>query len=199
MDELTVFPDKPISEAGIISTEFLSLGIDRFIEACRYVHELPYDYNSDRDDIMILFKENKGTCTTKHAVIATLAVELNLAIVKNIGIYAMTEEIVTGTNDILAQYKLPYVPMVHCFLVYGEYRVDLSEGNDNGKNKSIEVFLHSQPVEPNLSAKDEYILYRNVLKNYILTREEMGGVNIAQILHAREDGLKQLKRNIGHL
>ena len=31
-----------------------------------------------------------GSCTTKHAVIATLGEKLNLSVAKNIGIYAMT-------------------------------------------------------------------------------------------------------------
>ena len=196
MDKLTVFPNRPLSEAGIISAKFLSLGIDRFTDACRYVHELPYGYNTNRDDLMILFKENKGTCTTKHAVIATLAQELDLPIVKSVGIYAMTEEIVTGTDKILTKYRLPYVPMIHCFLVYGEYRVDLSEGNNNGKNRPIEDFLYTERVEPNISAKDEYLLYRRALKDHILKQKELKEVDIQQILHAREEGLKQLKRNI---
>ncbi len=198
MDKLTIFPDKPISNVGIISAKFLNLGIDSFIDACRYVHTLPYGYNTDRDDLMILFRENLGTCITKHAVIATLAKEMNLLIAKNVGIYAMTEEIVTGTNEILEKFKLPYVPMVHCFLVYGEFRVDLSEGNNNGKNRSIEDFLYIQSVEPNISAKDEYVLYRKALKDHILARKEMVGVDITQILHAREEGLKLLRYNINN-
>jgi hypothetical protein len=198
MDKLTVFPDKTISDEGVISVKFLSLGVKSFHDACRYVHALPYGYNTDRDDLTILFKENMGTCTTKHAVIATLAEELNLPIEKNIGIYDMTEEIVTGTNAILDKYKLPYVPMVHCFLVYEEYRVDLSEGNDNGKNRSIEDFLFIQRVEPNISAKEEYLLYRKALKDHILARKEMGGVALTQILRACEEGLKLLKYNISH-
>ena len=174
----------------------MSLGISLFTDACRYVHELPYGYNTDRDDLMILFKENKGTCTTKHAVIATLAQELDLPIVKSVGIYAMTEEIVTGTDKILTKYRLPYVPMIHCFLVYGEYRVDLSEGNNNGKNRPIEDFFYTERVEPNISAKDEYLLYRRALKDHILKQKELKEVDIQQILHAREEGLNQLKRNI---
>lgn len=198
MDKLTVFPEKSISNVGIISAKFLNLGISSFINACLYVQDLLYGYNSDRDDLMILFKENKGTCTTKHAVIATLAQELDLQIVKNVGIYAMTEEIVTGTKEILAKYSLPYVPMVHCFLVSSENRVDLSEGNDNGKNRPIEDFLYTQQVEPNISAKEEYLIYRRALTDHILTRKEMKGVDIKQVLQARKDGLKTLKYNISH-
>lgn len=42
---------------------------------------------------MILFKEEKGTCTSKHAVIAGLAEELNIPLYKHVGIYKLTEEI----------------------------------------------------------------------------------------------------------
>ena len=197
MDKLTVFPDKPITGGKTISDKFLSLGVETFISACRYVQEFPYGYNSDRDDLMILFKENKGTCTTKHAVIATLAEELDLPIAKYVGIYAMTEKIVTGTNEILKKHNLPFVPMIHCFLVYGSYRVDLSEGNDNGKKKSIEDFLFAQQVVPNISAKEEYLLFRKGLKDQVLKRKEMSGVDIREILRAREEGLRLLKNNIG--
>jgi len=92
MDKYSVFPDKPIVPSGVVSNRLLSLGIDTFHKACRYVHELSYGYNADRDDLMILFKEKMGTCTTKHAVIATLAAELDLPVEKNVGIYAMRSD-----------------------------------------------------------------------------------------------------------
>ena len=196
MDNLIVFPDKVITKAGIISAEFQSMGIRSFLEACRYVNALPYGYNSDRDDLMILFKEKMGTCTTKHAVIATLAAELGLAIPKGVGIYAMTEAIVTGTDKILAEYGLAYVPMIHCFLEYGNYRVDLTEGNRNGKNRPIDDFLYTDRVAATISAKDEYMIYRRALNEVILKRDELKGVDIKHILHAREEGLKLLKANL---
>lgn len=196
MEKYTVFPDKPIVDVGSIAHTFLSLEIKGFLEACRYVHKLPYGYNSDRDDLMILFKENMGSCTTKHAVIATLAAELNLPVEKNIGIYAMTPDIVTGANEILKKFDLPYVPMVHCFLTYKDHCVDLSEGNRNGKNQKINHFLYTERVIPNISAKDEYLLYRKALQNHILLRSKLKGVDIKRILKAREDGLALLRANI---
>jgi hypothetical protein len=196
MDPIETFPDAPIDGAGAISLEFTRRGVTGFSDACRYVHQMPYGYNKDRDDIMILFKEGFGTCTTKHAVIATLARELNLSVVKKIGIYAMTEEIVTGTNDILGQDNLPYVPMVHCFLAMEEKRVDLTAGNHNGKNCHIDDFLFTQEVLPNISAKEEYLLYRNALKDHILLREELRGVPLKHLLQAREAGIKLLRSKV---
>jgi hypothetical protein len=192
MEAYPVFPNKAIVNAGTISDHFLGSGIKTFLDACDYVQNLPYGYNSDRDDLMILFKEKMGSCTTKHAVIATLVAELDLSIHKSIGIYPMTEAIVTGTNKILNKYDLPYVPMIHCFLEYGDHRVDLTEGNHNGKNQSIDILFYTKKVQPNISAKHEYMLYRQALKNQILGRNELQGVDIKRILHAREEGLELL-------
>jgi hypothetical protein len=196
MDSLLVLPDKAIQNAGMVSAELHSMGIKNFQDACRYVHELPYGYNSDRDDLMILFKEKMGTCTTKHAVIASLAAELGLPITRGVGIYAMTEAIVTGTNKILAEYSLPYVPMIHCFLEYEDYRVDLTEGNRNGKNRPIDDFLYTDQVAATISAKDEYMIYRKALSEVILKRPELEGADLKRILHAREEGLILLKANL---
>jgi hypothetical protein len=196
MDNFNVFPDKRIAEDGPISKVFVDLNIMSFLEACRYVHELPYGYNSNRDDLMILFTEKKGTCTTKHAVIGTLARELALPVHKNVGIYAMTEEIVSGTDTLLAELHLPYIPMLHCFLAYENFRVDLTEGNRNGKNRSIEAFLLVQQVEPNISEKDEYLLYRKALIDVVLKRSELSGTDLRHILRGREEGLNLLKANI---
>ena len=196
MDNFNVFPDKRIAENGPVSKVFIGLGITSLQAACRYVHELPYGYNSNSDDLMILFKEKKGTCTTKHAVIGTLAQELALPVHKYVGIYAMTEEIVSGTNTLLAEFQLPYIPMLHCFLVYENFRVDLTEGNRNGKNRSIEEFLYAQQVAPNISTKDEYLLYRKALKDVVLKRSELLGVDLKRILQVREEGLNLLKANL---
>ena len=198
MDRITHLPDRLIEDSGKISRMFLKLGIKSFLAACRYVHELPYGYNSERDDLMILFKENMGSCTTKHAVVATLAEELELPVIKKIGIYAMTEEIVTGADKILKKYDFPYIPMVHCFLACREIRVDLTEGNDNGKNRPIDEFLFTESVDANISAKDEYLLYRNALKKHVLNRNEFKKASLKDVLHAREEGIALLRSKVSH-
>ena len=196
MDSYSVLPNTPILSSGPVCKKFLDLGLSTFWDACHFVHGLPYGYNSNRDDLNSLFREKMGTCTTKHAVIATLAMELKLPIEKNIGIYAMTEQIVSGTGKILLRYGLPYVPMIHCFLAHGDHHVDLTEGNANGKNQPINEFLYTEHVIPNISAKDEYLKYRHALKEHILKRSELQDVDMKTILHAREEGLELLKANL---
>ena len=196
MDSYDKLPDAEIKSNGIISKKFLELGITSFKEACMYVHNIEYGYNTNYDDKMIFFKEKKGTCTSKHATIAQLAKELNIPMSKSVGIYRLTEEIATGTNLILKKYDLPYVPMQHCFLVYKNFRFDLTEGNCNGKNTSIENFIYTEKVEPYISQKDEYLLYKEVLKKYVLPTKEMEGISERNILKAREESIILLKENI---
>jgi hypothetical protein len=199
MDKYTVFPNPAITNKGIIANTFINQGIKNFWDACKYVHDVPYGYNSTTEDILILFKEGFGSCTTKHAVIATLGEELNIPVHKMIGIYAMTEGIVIGTNHILKKYHLPYLPMIHCFLIHDSYKVDLTEGNNNGKNHSIEEFLFTEKVVPNFSEKDEYLLYRKALKNHILNRKEMVGITMIDVLRARIDSIALLRSKVSHL
>lgn len=196
MDYFDKLPDVEITASGDISKKFLVLGIKSFQEACLYVHNLDYGYNSDKDDTLILFKENLGNCTTKHGVIAALAEELNISLEKKVGIYKLTEVISTGTNKILKKYSIPYVPMIHCFLVYENYRFDLTEGNNNGKNTSIEEFIHDEKVIPFITSKDEYFLFKRVLNEKILTSPEMKGIEKRTLLKAREEAIKLLKENI---
>ena len=191
-----MLPNPIIDKKGIISEKFKSLKIKNFWDACKYVHELPYGYNSRTDDILMIFKEGYGSCTTKHAVIATLAEELDIPVYKMVGIYVMNEDIVTGTTKILKKYHLPYLPMIHCFLVYGSYHVDLTEDNNNGKNRSIEEFLFTEKVIPNISEKDEYLLYKKALKNHILVRNEMEKITMIDVLHARAEGITLLRSKI---
>ena len=196
MDSYDNLPNAEITASGDISRKFLDLGIKSFKEACLYVHNLKYGYNNNKDDKKILFKENLGNCTTKHGVIASLAEELNIPLYKKVGIYKLTETISTGTSKILEKYGIPYVPMIHCFLVYENYRFDLTEGNNNGKNTSIEEFIHNEKVIPFITTKDEYFLFKRVLEEKILTSTEMEGIQKRTLLKAREETIKLLKKNI---
>ena len=195
MDSYDKIPDAEIEDKGEISKKFLELGITSFREACEYVHNIEYGYNSDYDDKMIFFKENKGSCTTKHAVITGLAEELNIPLYKYVGVYKFTNETSTGTNEILKKYDLPYVPMVHCFLVYKDYRFDLTEGNCNGKNTTIEEFIHVEKINPFISRKEEYLLFKKVLKEKILPSKEMEGITERSLLKGREESIILLKEN----
>lgn len=196
MDSYDNLPDAEIKDLGEISRKFLELKITSFKEACLYVHDTTYGYNSNYDDKLIFFKEKMGSCTMKHATIAGLAEELSIPLYKYIGVYKFTEEITTGVNEILNKHYVPYIPMVHCFLVYKNYRFDLTEGNYNGKKKNIEKFIDIKKVDSFISRTDEYKIFKKILKEKIMVSKEMKGISERNILKAREAGIKLLKECI---
>lgn len=201
MDSYDNLPDKNITLQGEMSKIFLEFGIKSFKEACMYVHEQPYGYNSDYDNHFIFFKEGKGTCTSKHAVIAALAAELGIPLYNHVAVYKFTEEICTGAEHIIKKYNIPYVPMQHCFLNYGEHYFDLTEGNNNGKNTSIEldVMIHHERVDPFISKNGEYFIVKKVLKEKILPTKEMEGISEKTLLKARSEGITLLHEKVAYL
>ena len=52
-------------------------------------------------------------------------------------------------------------------------------------------------MEANISAKAEYLIYRQALTDLVRSRDELRGIDVKQLLHAREEGIKLLRANIG--
>jgi hypothetical protein len=137
MEQLYVIPNLTINSSGRISHKFSSLNINSLHEACIWIKDLPYGYNSTSEDSIILFEENKGTCSTKHSVIAELAEELNLPLYKFICFYKLNSQIIEGIDAILSEYDLEYIPQTHCVLGIKSSFFDLTKGNCHGKKSEI--------------------------------------------------------------
>ncbi|MEA5452847.1 hypothetical protein VB780_30020 [Leptolyngbya sp. CCNP1308] len=166
MHPIETLPDAMLQAHGPIAEKFLQQGLKTFHEACRWTKNLPYAANSNNEDSSILFEEGYGSCTTKHGAIARLAQEHSLPVHKNLGFYRLNDEIVTGVNALLQPYDLDFIPQIHCFLVYEDCRVDLTEGNCNGKNKTIEDYDFVIQVAPDLSHAQHQAYYLEFLRRY---------------------------------
>lgn len=166
MYPISVLPDVELQSGDPITEQCLQKGLTTFHEACHWVKTLPYGANSSSEDSVILFEEGYGNCTTKHGAIARLAAAHNLPISKHLGFYRLNDEIVTGVNAILQPHGLAFIPQSHCFLVYEDYRVDLTEGNCNGKNKTIEDYDFVVQVQPDLTETEHEAIYREYLQRY---------------------------------
>ncbi|HOO90335.1 MAG TPA: hypothetical protein PLA74_05885 [Syntrophales bacterium] len=171
---------------GPTSQKFIENGIHTFHDACRWVTNLPYGYNSNKTDPYIIFMEGKGTCSTKHAAIGLLAQEIGLPISKFLGLYRLTDEIITGIGEILKPHGLEYIPQIHCFLGFKTTFVDLTEGNCTGKNKPLENFDLIVRVKPILSESEEEDLYKTGLDFYRQDSETLR-------THTKEDLIEILK------
>ncbi|MBN2547299.1 MAG: hypothetical protein JXB50_15965 [Spirochaetes bacterium] len=85
-----------------------------------------------------------------------------MPIYKTVGIYKLTEEIVMGINKILFKYNIPFFPYLHCFLTYGEKRLDLSDGNCNGKKRTIGEYIYIEIVRHDITPDEEFVIYLKI-------------------------------------
>ena len=193
MNNIEVLPNLQISSNGAISQQFYHRNLTTFHQACHWVKNLPYGSNSSNNDSLIIFQEGKATCTNKHGIISRLAEELNLELYKNLGFYRLNDEVVTGVNKIIEPYGLSFIAQIHCFLEYKNYRVDLTEGNCNGKNKTIEDYDFVVRVKPDLTHQEHEAYYLEYLAKYFPIEpklKELGAIKVLELLAECEQQLK---------
>ncbi len=193
MDPIQSLPNANITQGSPLAAEFLALNIMTFHAACHWTKALAYGSNSTNDDSRIIFQERCGTCTTKHGAIAHLAAELHLPVQKNLGFYRLNDEIVTGVNAIIEPAGLTFIPQTHCFLSSGSLRVDLTEGNCNGKNKTIADYDFVIPVKPDLTLAEEERLYLEQLEIYFDQYLQLKTLGADRILELLEQCNRQVK------
>ena len=98
-------PDFKISSTGGISREFLNGNILSFQDAAILVKELRYKRNKNKEDLLAVFSDNCGTCSTKHALLKKLADENGCNKIKLIlGIFKMNAENTPSVKKTLEKY-----------------------------------------------------------------------------------------------
>lgn len=136
----------PSKKLQPITHAFKELGILSFDEAVPYVKKLPYGRNSDRWDCMLVLKEKKGTCSTKHALLARYAEELGMQGVNLVlCIYKMDPNNTPGIR--IKDPRLAYIPEAHVLLEIGGIFHDLTTRESSFSAISKNVIL-MQPIEP---------------------------------------------------
>ena len=84
---LEQFTNRRFSAAGPFTSLFQAAGIHDFAGAARHVLILPYGRIADRKKLWLVLAEGRGSCTTKHALLAELAREQGIDVQLTLGIY----------------------------------------------------------------------------------------------------------------
>ena len=166
MKPLDYLPNFPLKPGGEITDRFLALGVTDFHGAARYVRRLPYGRNADRANFRLVLEENRGTCSTKHALLAQLAKEQVVNIGLAIGIYEMTERNTPGVGPVLAKYGLPSIPEAHCYLTYQGTRLDVTRSNV-APSEPIKRFLYEETIVPDQIGRYKTELHQRFIQNWV--------------------------------
>lgn len=102
-------------------------GIESWNKLTEFIKNLPYGRNKNRTDLGLVLSEMKGTCSSKHALLKSIA---DLNNVQNIdlviGIYKMNELNTPKIENELTKNSIEYIPEAHCYLKINGKRIDLT-------------------------------------------------------------------------
>ncbi len=186
MKSWDALPDWVLEEGGEITRAFVSAGAKDFRAAARYVHALPYGRNSSRTDPLIVIREHRGTCSTKHALLARLALEQRLEIGLVIGIYRMTERNTPGVGRVLGANGLEYIPEAHCYLRYLEDRIDVTREIAGGPAEPIAHFLYEEEISPEQIGDYKIALHQRWMREWIASPNGPRGFGFDELWKIRE-------------
>lgn len=172
METWTILPETPLAVPGPATDAFKHLGCTSFRSAARHVHELPYGRNSDRADWRLVLSERRGTCSTKHALLAAAALEQRLPILLTVGIYDMQGANTPGVGEVLAQHGLRSIPEAHCYLVWRGLRVDVTRAAISPQ-APIEVFHREWIIEPEQIGAHKVALHQSWLREWLRDRRDV--------------------------
>jgi hypothetical protein len=160
-----ILPNNEIVDKDKVTRAFLNIGILDIHSACEYVSKLPYGRTSEISNYMLVLTERRGTCSTKHALIAALAWALKIDVQLTLGIYLMKESNTPGIGKILANSGFDFLPEAHCYLEYLDKRIDLTGliGNHN----QIDEFLYEEKIELFQIGDYKKTVHQNFIKQWM--------------------------------
>jgi len=159
-------PAVTLNPSAEVTAAFLTIGARSYRAAAAHVGELPYGRNSDIDDPLIVIREGRGTCSTKHALLRRLAIEQELEIRLFIGIYEMSGHNTPGVGPMLRHYSLAALPEAHCYLRVAEMRVDVTGIFRQSAGDAPIRILHEEEITPEQIGAHKRSMHRNYLRRW---------------------------------
>jgi hypothetical protein len=189
-ETLELLTGHPLEGDGRITNMFRAAGAQDFVGAAHHIWGLPYGRIRDRAEFWRVLKEGRGTCTTKHALLAELAREQGIDLDLMLGIYEMGEGNTPGIGGVLQKYGLSYVPEAHCYLRYQGVRIDVT-GVPPGA-EPIERFLYEEPITVEKIGAYKNDLHRRFLHDWIARTESVQGRSLDDVWRIRGECIAAL-------
>jgi hypothetical protein len=132
-----------------------------------YVRLLPYGRNSNREELSLVLSENRGTCSSKHALLRKIA-ELNgiKGVQLFLGLYKMNQINTPKIGALISEAGLDYIPEAHCYLKLNGHRIDITmrfSKFTNIENDLIEEF----EIKPEQVSEYKVEYHQKYLKQWI--------------------------------
>jgi len=167
-----------------------SKGIETWNDLTEFIKNLPYGRNKNRTDFGLVLSEQKGTCSSKHALLKNVA---DLNSIPNIdlviGIYRMTELNTPKIGTVLTDNSIEYVPEAHCYLKINDNRTDLTSGESEFKKIEKDI-IQEKIIKPNEVGEFKVNYHKRFIENWL--RETNSELKFDRIWEVREKCIENL-------
>lgn len=154
------------------STLCKAKGLNDFVSLCNHIKNVPYGRTTNRSNYRAVLKENKGTCSTKHAFLKEVAIENSIIKMQLcIGIYKMNDTNTKGVGDVLKQYHLEYIPEAHTYIKINGAILDVTRATISGESFEDRLLLEKE-IQPQDIGDFKIQTHQNYLKQW-LTEENL--------------------------
>lgn len=182
-DALDPFRFQP---AGVVTAAFLGIARTDLRAAAQYVCRLPYGRNSDPGNPLIVLAEQRGTCSTKHALLRRLAGEQELDIALVLGMYEMTDRNTPGVGPVLRRHGLSCLLEAHCYLRTGGKRIDVTRASAEHRGEPIERFMYEEEIAPEQITHYKTAMHKKFLGKWLSDNGGLSGLSFEQVWEIRE-------------
>ena len=144
----------PLRPGSPMGAAILAMGFPTFEGLASHVRALPYARTTWPDDPMAVMREGRGTCSSKHQLLATVAQECgHPEVVLTVGVYEMTEANTPGVGAVLQAASYASIPEAHCYLTVDHQRWDFT-GLPKGTESPFQALIEEHCLLPGeLSAR----------------------------------------------
>jgi len=142
-------------------------GIRTWNELTKFIKNLPYGRNKNRTDFGLVLSEQKGTCSSKHALLKSIADLNNVPNIKLIiGIYRMTASNTPKIGTVLAENSIEFIPEAHCYLKINDKRTDLTSEQSEFKKIENDI-IQEREIEPKQVAEFKVDYHKEFMKRWL--------------------------------
>lgn len=150
-----------------LTSQIIEAGIVTWNDLVRSVQNFHYERNSNRFDLSLVWKERKGTCSSKHAFLKQISELNNIPNVKLIlAFYKMDEQNTPGVGKVLEEYSLEFIPEAHCCLRVNNEMLDVTKVNSDFADYS-NVILEAKEIKPTDVIENKITWHRQFLAKWI--------------------------------
>jgi hypothetical protein len=158
-------PTFEITASSPLSQGIRGFGITTFAQLVHHVSTIPYGRTTSKSPLATLV-ENRGTCSSKHRLLAEVAQEFqHFEVTLVVGIYEMSEDNTPGVGVVLDAARLDSIPEAHCYLKVDDSRFDFT-GLPVGLKSLFQSLVSETVVSPVQLIEDKKRLHIEILRTW---------------------------------